>query len=384
MRLIALLPLVVCACTSLAQATELTVETRSVKGTNSRGEAYVNGKVKMPLVKPRQASDPMAVQVARKINDRLSFVELEGTESQEFKVSRNDGRIMTIAFDGESCGAYCESYNSWYSFDLQDGSMLTPANLFTANGMHALAVRLQREQHSRYRKQLAELASDLKATRAATASKTGESKLDIISDLEDRIALNQVCLDDQIARAKEPASQQGHGLFGYPGTFPFEITDTAFKLTAGRCSNHAARAIDDVGDVTLALPIPELAPWLTAYGRAALLKDGSAVPQERVFGQVLYGALRASNASTVAITMLIEKSDDSSLSGAYFYDRYRAPIELTGQLTAQTLDLQESGAAKPGQPTADATFQLTKAGNALRGQWANKADKKTFEVRLAP
>ena len=400
MRLIALLPFVFYACASFAEAAEVTVDIREIKGKTASGEAYAKGQMTTPLVKAKKASDPAAVKIAEKINDRLSFIDLQGTESQQFTVTRNDGRMLTISFEGEGCGAYCENYRTWYSFDLRDGSLMTPANLFTPNGMRALAVRLRQTQITRYREQLTELAKSLKATQpkpASQPSKADTAQQEIIDDLQARIALNKSCLNDKIDQAKESANQQVPSLFSYPGNLPFEMTDKAFKLTAGRCSNHASRALDDVGDVVLSLPYRELAAWLTGYGKAALLNDGSALPAERVYGQVLYGTLNtnASTANAVAvvttaaiatipITMLIEKGEENRLSGAYFYDRFRQPIGLTGSLTGQTLDLKESSAPRPGEPAGDATFRLTRTGHELRGQWSNKAANKAFEVRIAP
>ena len=383
MRLIALLPLVLSACTSLAHAAELTVQTREITGKNARGEAYASGQMTTPLVKPRQANDPMAAKVAKKINDRLAFMDLDGTESQQFTVSRNDARILTIAFEIEGCGAYCENYNTWTSFDLQDGSLLTPANLFTPNGMRALAKRLRQEQITRYRGQLKALAKDLKTAQARPidpASKKGGTKQDLINDVEDRIALNQGCLDDQLAKEKAPAGQAGHGLFDYAGSLPFEITEDTFQLTADRCSNHAMRALDDVGNVVLSLPFRDLQPWLTAYGKSVLLGEGSAPPAERVYSQVLHGTLGAGT----AITMLIDKDRYGNVNGRYFYDRRRLPIELTGGQTGPTIDLKEFIDGKPQTPANDGTFSLTKTGNVLRGQWASKAANKQFDVRLAP
>ena len=147
------------------------------------------------------------------------------------------------------------------------------------------------------------------------------------------------------------------------------------------------RALDDVGDVTMSLPYPALAPWLTAYGKAVLLNDGNAPPAERVFGKVLHGTMASNTATTTAITMLLEKGNSNAISGSYFYDRIRTPIALNGSQTGQTLELTETVEAieaKPGQPEKTATFSLRKTGNDLKGQWASPAPNKTLDVRLAP
>lgn len=380
MRLLALL---FCTCASLAQAAGLTVQTLDIKGKNNRGEAYAKGQMTMPLVKAKQTGDEPNAKIAKKINDRLSFIDTQGNESQRFTVSRNDDRILTIAFDNEGCGAYCENYSTWYSFDLQDGSLLTATNLFTPNGMFALTARLRREQINNYQQQLDTLGKERKAAQAkgsGPTGKTSKAQQEIISDLDDRITLNKNCLDDQRTKVKETASQQTLARFSNDQISAFEITEKTFKLTAGRCSNHAMRALDDVGNVVLSLPYPELAPWLTAYGKTVLLNDGSAPPAERIYGQLLHGTL----GGQTAITMLIEKQEENSIRGSYFYDRFRTPIELSGTLTGQTLELIELTEPKPGQSKKDTTLRLTQTASELRGQWASKAANKQFDVRLAP
>jgi hypothetical protein len=323
----------------------------------------------LPVVQARQASDEALV---KKINDRLVFLSAEGNESQQFTVSRNDDRVLTIAFDNEGCGAYCENYNTYFSFDLKDGTVLTAANLFTPAGLQALSVRLRQEQITRYSQQLATLGKELKAARAKGSK---QAMQDATSDLEERIELNQNCLEGQRSLAKEANGQQA------PvrpfGNSEFEVAAKAFKLTAGRCSNHAMRALDDVGDVTLSLPYPTLAPWLSAYGRSVLLGEGSAAPAERVYGQLLRGTL----GGKTAITMLLEKEEGDGVSGAYFYDKFRRPIALSGTRRGSTLELKEQVDDKP---ESDATLSLTISGDELRGQWASKAANKQFELRLAP
>ena len=143
--------------------------------------------------------------------------------------------------------------------------------------------------------------------------------------------------------AATPTGQQRPTLFDDNNYFAFEASGKAFSLTAGRCSNHARRALDHAGDVTLSLPYPALATWLTAYGKAVLLKEGNDLPATRVFGQVLIGKL----AGNTAITILHEKDDTSGISGSYFYDRI--PVAFHARQADQTLELIEPIAAKSSQ-----------------------------------
>jgi hypothetical protein len=108
-----------------------------------------------------------------------------------------------------------------------------------------------------------------------------------------------------------------------------------------------------------------------------MLGEGSAAPAERIYGQVLRGML----GGKTAITMLLKKEEGDGVSGAYFYDKFRRPIALSGTRRGPALELKEQ---VDGKPESDATLSLTVAGDELRGQWASKAAAKQFDLRLAP
>ena len=49
-------------------------------------------------------------------------------------------------------------------------------------------------------------------------------------------------------------------------------------LSVGRCSNHASRALDDVGEIAVTIAATALKTSLTPYGRAVVLQQGDALP----------------------------------------------------------------------------------------------------------
>lgn len=187
--------------------------------------------------------------------------------TQSFTVTRNDDRILSIAFDVEGCGAYCENYNIYYSFDVKTGALLKPDALFTANGINRLEQLLGRAKGAEHRKLLATLRQDLHAAYQR------QEQPDTINDLQERISLNSECIGEGRHTDRTPrVTETGQG-FGYD---KFEFGEKTFRLTRERCSNHAMRALDDVGDYTLELPDTALSPYLTDYGRRLLLDEPAA------------------------------------------------------------------------------------------------------------
>lgn len=336
--------------------------------------------VEMPFVQLPNAL------IAQKINDRLFLGQfgtmapkqagatleakdlvLDGMASQHFTVSRQDARVLTIVFENEGCGAYCENYSVVYSFDLKTGRSVGASELVTPFGRNELARRMGREVTRRYREQLASLRAELaQAKRKQDAAGT---QVDV-DDLNERIELNTRCLSEAMHTDRTPGVPALVDL----NSLTFELASQALMLTSERCSNHAMRALDDVGNITLAVPYPTLRGWLAPYGLALLFGEGTAEPPDAIFYQVLKGRIGDKS----AITMLLTKSSDNSIRGTYLYDRYRKPIGLTGRMSGDTIELEERVNDSP-EPRG--RFTLTLAGRRLKGRWTGT---NTFDVELAP
>ncbi|MBC7719178.1 MAG: hypothetical protein H7Z77_05240 [Chitinophagaceae bacterium] len=365
-------------CTS--HAAELHVQTLDFVGKNASGQTLAKGQVKLPYVVAIQAADE---KVARNINDRL-FIEqfnalaprplnaavgaanglvIDGTASQSFKIMRNDGRVLSITLDAEGCGAYCEGYQSSHSFDAATGQLLTAYQLFSPAGQRAISQRMGLHASQLYKKQLRALAKESKTT---------------TEDVEDRIALNESCLQQALETKRTPLADNAFNL-------RIELSNHHLLLERGRCSNHAMRSLDDVGDITLVLPYQDVAQHLSAYGKALLLDatsnplNTSSLPAEPLFGQLLRG-----NIGEVAITMLVKKDNNNVIRGHYYYDKYGKSIELQGSQRGQSIELVETPENPNGEAKPAADMKLTRSGNQLTGQWISRTKLKTQVVRLTP
>ena len=108
-----------------------------------------------------------------------------------------------------------------------------------------------------------------------------------------------------------------------------------------------------------------------AHGATLLLGEGRAPAPDAPFGQVLRGTLGERQAVTVWVQ---PRRDDGSVSGVYFYDRFRRPILLFGQARDGALELDES--------ESGGRWRLQREGPSLRGTWTGGT--KQLPVVLAP
>lgn len=377
MRLAPMLLLFCCAGLAQAAAPAL-VRSLAVQGKAADGQAAPAGEIVMPLV---QAGDPV---LSAKINDKLFLarfgvlaprqagkavgaadgIALDGIATQSFKVGRNDGRVLTIAFDSEFCGAYCENSRTYYSFDMASGRSVEAEDLFTAAGMRELARQMRKQRLASYRNETARQQASLDALR-----KKDNAAKDDLDDLEQRVALNTECADAE----SRLATQSDAELLAAFRTYQLEAGPQQYTIYSPRCSSHAERALDDVDSVKLAISYAGLSPQLNGYGKALLLGTGPVPAGGGYFGQVLHGRL-----GTMAVTMMLNKDSDGGVQGTYFYDKFRQPIALDGKERDGQLVLNERGGDK-----VSATLRLgwSAAAHALQGRWAGN---KELDVSVAP
>jgi len=262
-----------------------------------------------------------------------------------YVVLRNDARVLSLRIEGEGCGAYCESFSTSHAFDAATGRHLEPDDLFTASGLAEISRQIRANNIARLRKEIAALGG-----KARSADE----------DREDKAALYTACLEER----QDPAYQQ------IERTGSMEIDAKGVVFEQGRCSNHAMRALDDLDAFSTRFTAERLGPWLTGYGRALLLGEGTAPEPASAFGQVLRGTIGARLPITLRLQPL---NSDGSVGGTYFYDRYRKPISVSGKYADGVLELGESDAAR---------LRLVPEGAALRGDWRD--GQKTLPLAVAP
>jgi hypothetical protein len=305
--------------------------------------------------------DTFQVLAPARASDGLSEVSTQTWQNQpeiDFKVLRNDGRIFSVAVQAESCGAYCESRTLSYAFDVASGRHLGSEDIFTAAGRKALDKKLKAANLAAIQAEISRLKNE--------QTKAGSSKSEAAQERTEALDMYKACAEQRQSPDADSALAPG----------ALQIQAKAVVVSMERCSNHALRALDKVGNFSLRLSPDQLAPWLSDYGRYLLLGDAArfAAPVSP-WGQVLRGKLDGKLPVTLALGTL---DPNGSLEGHYFYDRYRKPIALSGRFEEGTLTLTEAESKETPPPR----LVLTADGMALRGRWEGGASK--LDATLEP
>ena len=296
---------------------------------------------------------------------------LDGTNSIAFQTLRNDDRVLSLSIEREGCGAYCEEYTTPYNFDAETGRDFEANDVFTPAGRTRIARLMAQERKKQYSAMLKTLNAQLaKQGKKSLAHPSSEE----VEDLKARIELNEGCLaglSPDSGTTPDPGETFRYLRFAIPDA-------TIVQFTAERCSNHASRALDDVGDVSLSLSGDKLDGMLTAYGRY-LLRGGER-PKEASspFGIFLHGKIGQSPMSM----RIAPSTDGHSLSAVYYYDKYRLPMELTGTMDGHRIVLTTAKTGGDADPSTAETFELNLQGTTFTGQWRKQDTQRPVSFGL--
>lgn len=255
--------------------------------------------------------------------------------------------ILSIAIDGEASGAYPEGFSIWKNFDLRTGNFINAKDLFQASSVKTVEGIIQK----RVRKRISDFLIKLKAEKNPA------------EETQDQIAMYEDCFTE-------------HTLEGIRYFFGKD------KLTfvAGRCSNHAMRALDDLGSHEIEFSYKELEKYWSPYARNLI--SGSEKTEITSLTHKLY---KGKIDGKYSITVLIgEVYDDGSLSAKYWYDKNKKLIEWNGKIKGNHISIIENDyySEETNQWIFKALVEADLHGRKIMGTWQDEKTKKYLTLEL--
>ncbi|OYU80662.1 MAG: hypothetical protein CFE23_08025 [Flavobacterium sp. BFFFF1] len=206
--------------------------------------------------------------IAQKINDTLQselFKAKPGTAEEHlldeirtdampmlrdvsYKIILNDDRILCLEFNMEGCGAYCESFTRYYTFDLNNGQKIMPNDLFTESGLKKLTAKINTDKVNKIKRQLLEINKSLNTN---SKGPNGENR----NTLNEMLVMYKNCLQYQ---AED----------GELSDYKFAVNPGKLYFYTERCSAHVNRAIDELDEFVYELEIKYWTSYLTPYGKS--------------------------------------------------------------------------------------------------------------------
>ncbi|MCQ4259647.1 hypothetical protein [Stutzerimonas stutzeri] len=265
----------------------------------------------------------------------------QGVVSLDYEIHAKTPGFLSLAIIGEYYGPYLSLGRKDYAFDLADGSPLSLSQLFSEQGLQNMRRRISQARVERLETFLAQLSAN---SASADDAETAE--------------IQRGMYEECLPRHRETNLDHSRLLLG-----PTQLT-----LVAGRCSAHAVRALDDLGEFSNSFAYTDLAQELSPYGRCLLLEQRSdcrdlSKPQiSGVYRGVVNGRQR--------ITLVIAPPDAGGSSRAFSFrneDASRVELSARQEPDAGRILLREQN-ARP------ALFELLlERDGQLSGTWQEKA-----------
>jgi hypothetical protein len=228
----------------------------------------------------------------------------EGSSFNSYEILENNERLLSLAISMEGCGAYCETYTQYFTFDSSTGYISTVNDLFTKPGLNDIAAVLSEKRNQILAEEIESLTKLL-----TTASKNSEESVTDSATLLQQIEMYESC-----------AAARGQGYFD---AGRFYVKDKSVWFVEERCSNHAMRALDDLYEFHLEVKPREKESALTEYGKYVLsLSDKKTIPTSNPF-TVFSGNI----AGKYPIWFFVHTSE-GALSYSYCYKKYGTIINL--------------------------------------------------------
>ncbi len=261
--------------------------------------------------------------------------------------------ILTIGMEGEASGAYPEGFSDWKNFDLRTGNFINAQDLFQPNSIKTVERLIEQKVKKRINNYLAELKSEKNPS----------------AETEDQIGIYEGC-------------STGESL----DDIRYFFGKDKLTFVAGRCSNHAMRALDDLGSHELKFTYKELDKYWSPYARNLL--KGSGTIEKTSFRNKLYkGKIDGKYPITVLVSRFYPNNDSSGISSfhaEYWYDKSKKLIQWDGQLKGNHISITENDRYDDvtSQWIPRAFVEAEMKGNTITGTWQDYKTKKYLTLEL--
>lgn len=256
--------------------------------------------------------------------------------------------ILSFEMEGEASGAYPEGFTNYRNFDLRTGNFINLEDLFQPDSYS----KIEKIINDKIKKRVKDYIIELKSTPTRD------------QDTEEQIAMYQDCFtENTLAYLK------------------FYFQKKQLTIVAGRCSNHALRALDDLGSHEIIFKYKELEKYFSPYAKNLLSDSDVAISQGGIQNKLYKGTIDGK----YPIMLFMKKIyDDGSFSCVYWYEKNKKLIEWHGTFKnahiSATEDDYHDENLKEWIPRAKIEADLKE--NRITGTWQDYKTKKNLNLEL--
>lgn len=263
--------------------------------------------------------------------------------------------ILSLMLNGEATGAYSEGFEIYYNFDLRTGNKINLDEFLTENGLKEITDKLNLKTKNSIEEYLQSLDE--------SAADEGEE----FERIQAQIDMYTYCMADIEENSID--------------YYEYYFEKDCITFVRGRCSNHAMRAIDDLGRFTIKYGYNEIEEFLSLFGKGILNGAPEIIHQASPNGKFYKGTINNKYKITVLVS---EVYSDNSLSVKYWYDKYKNPIDWSGSISDNHFTLKEYDYYDEEKQKwiLKARIEADLIDNKIIGTWKNLETNEFFKLNL--
>jgi hypothetical protein len=176
----------------------------------------------------------------------------ENISNLSFKVKELSSSILSLSISGEGCGAYCEAFDYYFTFNTKTGNQLTLDSLFTNKGLIAILKTLNDNKQTKLNTELKQIKHSLSL---ASVKKDAAEK----ERFSEMLSMYTECLTKKIE-------------VQYTTYIQFLIENGTLIIYTDRRSAHYNRAYDELWTFVNRIVLKNSKKLLTQYGVSLVSK----------------------------------------------------------------------------------------------------------------
>ena len=169
-----------------------------------------------------------------------------------YEIIRNDQSILSLKISAEGCGAYCESWDRYFTFNLKTGNQLLLDSLINNKGL----IKLSADFNFFRQTKINDKIKEIKDTLETNAVQNNKDDLNYYTEM---LNLYKDCIESKITL--EDLTD-----------IKFSVNSVNLRLYSDRCSAHYNRNLDELWDFEYIIELTDWTENLTKYGRSFIHK----------------------------------------------------------------------------------------------------------------
>lgn len=236
---------------------------KEIKGTNPKNKDLIYSFPEVIIPNKKKISDKIndelvsdfldadRKKIKKSIFENVWSIENRPTLNDvSYEIITNDRTLLNISISADGCGAYCEYFTQYFTFDMRNGSRIILDSLLNSEGAKILIDSLNEIKKRTLNLKLKEIKDSL----GKPATQEDKGMKEYYTDME---ILYTECLERKM------------GTLEY---LQFYITRSELFIVSDRCSAHYNRNLDEISDFRFTFILQDWNRYFTPYTLRLLKK----------------------------------------------------------------------------------------------------------------